>query len=73
MDANSSAGFAPWRVRLHRVRLHIDSFSDQVLQIDLSHTKKRRQYCVHDATKHVFFSFFDPLKVTDELEIESLR
>ena len=23
-------------------------------------------------TKHVYFSFFNPLKVTDELEIESL-
>ena len=37
-----------------------------------SHTEKKRQYCVHDETKHVYFSFFNPLKVTDELEIESL-
>ena len=26
----------------------------------------------YDETKHVYFSFFNPLKVTDELEIESL-
>ena len=62
-----SAGFAPWRVGPH-----IDSSSDQVLQIYLSHTEKKRQYCVHDETKHVYFSLFNPLMVTDELEIESL-
>ena len=50
----------------------IDSSSDQVLQIYLSHTEKKRQYCAHDATKEVYFLFFNPLKVTDELEIESL-
>ena len=33
---------------------------------------RKRQYCAHDATKHVYFSFFNPLKVTDQLEIESL-
>ena len=60
------AGFAPWRVRLH-----IDSSSDQLLQIYRSHTEKKRQ-CAHDETKHVYFSFFNPLKVTDELEIETL-
>ena len=27
----------------------------------------------YDETKHVYFSFFNPLKVTDELEIVSLR
>ena len=31
-----------------------------------------RQYSAHDETKHVYFSFFSPVKVTDELEIESL-
>ena len=46
--------------------------SDQVLQIYPSHTEKKRQYCAHDETKHVYFSFFNPLKVTCELEIESL-
>ena len=33
-----SAGFAPWRVHPHRVRSHVDSSSDQVLQIYLFHT-----------------------------------
>ena len=33
---------------------------------------KKRQYCTHYETKHVYFSFFNPVKVTDELEIESL-
>ena len=62
-----SAGFAPWRVRPH-----INSSSDQVLQIYRSHTEKKRQHCAHDETKHVYFSFFNPLKVTDKLELESL-
>ena len=67
-----SAGFAPWRVCPHRVQPHIDLSSDQVLQIDLFHTEKKRQYCAPDATKHVYFSFFNALKVTDLLEIGSL-
>ena len=67
-----SAGFAPWRVRSHRVCPHIDSCSDQVLQIYLSRAEKKRQSCAHDATKHNYFLFFNPLKVTDELGIESL-
>ena len=62
-----SAGFAPWRVHPR-----IDSSSDQVLQRNLSHREKKRQYCAHDETKHVYFSFFNPLKVTDGLAIESL-
>ena len=33
-----SAGFAPWRARTHQVHPHINSSSDQVLQIYLSHT-----------------------------------
>ena len=45
--------------------------SDQVLQIYLSHTEKKRQYCAHDETKHVYFSFFNLLKVTDELRMSS--
>ena len=36
-----SAGFGPWRVRPHRVRPHIDSSSDQVLQIYHSHSEKK--------------------------------
>ena len=36
-----SANFTPWRVRPHQVRPHIDSSSDQVLQIYLSHTEKK--------------------------------
>ena len=67
-----SAGFAPWRVGPYRVHPHIDSSSDQVLKIYLSHTEKKRQYRLHDATKHVYFSFFNPVKVSDEFEIESL-
>ena len=34
--------------------------------------RKKRQYFAQDATKHIYFSFFNPLKVTDVLEIESL-
>ena len=34
--------------------------------------REKRQYCALNETKHVYFSFFNPLKVTDELEIESL-
>ena len=41
-----AAGFAPWRVRPH-----IDSTSDQVLKIELTHTEKKRQHCAHDGTK----------------------
>ena len=67
-----SAGFTPWQVCPQQVCPHIDSSSDQVLQIYRFHTKKKRQYCAHDETKHVYFSFFNPLKVTDELKTESL-
>ena len=38
-----SAGFAPWRVCPHPVCSHINSSSNQVLQIYLSHTVKKRQ------------------------------
>ena len=55
----------------HRVRPHIDSSSDQALLIYLSYTGKR-QHCVHDETTQVYFSFFNPLKVTDELERKTL-
>ena len=34
---------------------------------------KKREYCANDETKDVYFSFFNPLKVTDELKIESLE
>ena len=34
--------------------------------------RKKRQYCAYDETKHVYFSFFNLLNVTEELEIESL-
>ena len=57
---------------LWRVRPHIDSSSDQVLKIYLSLTEKKRQRCADDETKHVYLSFFNPLKVTGELEIEIL-
>ena len=67
-----SARFTPWRVRTHQVCPHINSSNDQVFQIYLSHTEKKRQYCAHDETEHVNFSFFNPLKVTDEREITSL-
>ena len=40
-----SAGFAPWRVRPHRVRPHIYSSSDQVPQIYLSRTEKKDILC----------------------------
>ena len=44
MQCLVAAGFAPWRVRPHRVRPHIDSSSDQVLKI-------YRSLTVHDETK----------------------
>ena len=65
-----SANFTPWRVRPPPSSPYIDSSSDQVLQIYLSHSEKKRQYCEHDETKLVYFSFFNPLKVNDELEID---
>ena len=34
--------------------------------------REKIQYGAHDETKHVYFSFFKPLKVTDKLEKESL-
>ena len=69
-----SAGFAPWRVRLHRVRPHIDSSSDQLRKIYLSHTEKKDNIVrMMQQNMIVYFSFFNPLKVTDELEIESLE
>ena len=65
-----AAGFAPWQVRPH-----IDSTSDQVLKIYLSLNEKKKRHCAHNETKpptHVYFSFFNPLKVTGELELEIL-
>ena len=64
-----AAGFAPWQVHPHQVHRHIDSSSDKVL------TEKTWQHCAHlkqNHRTHVYFSFFNPLKVTGELEIESL-
>ena len=65
-----AAGFAPWHVRPH-----IDSTSDQVLKTYLSLTEKKKDIvCMmkQNHTKHVYFLFFNPLKVTGKLEIESL-
>ena len=70
-----SAGFAPWRARPHRVRPHIDSASDQVLQLIChSRTEEKKTLLCARCKKLVYFSSFnqEPLKVTDELEIESL-
>ena len=72
MASSVSAGFAPWRVRPHWFRPHIDSSSDQVLQIYLSHTKKKDNIVRTMKRKDVYFSFFNPLKVIDKLETESL-
>ena len=55
---------------------HIDSSSDQVLKIIFPLPRKKDnavRTMNQNHTKHVYFSFFNPLKVTDELEIESLR
>ena len=65
-----AVGFAPWRVRPH-----IDSTSREVVKIQLSLSENKRQHCAHDETKphkDVYFLFFNPLKATGELEIESL-
>ena len=55
VDPAVSAGFAPWRVRPHRVRPHIDSSSDQVLQIYRSHTEKKDNI-VHMMKQNMFIS-----------------
>ena len=60
-----AAGFAPWRVCPH-----IDSSSDKVLKIYLSLTKKKDNIVrpmKQNHTKHVYFSFLNPLKVADKL------
>ena len=72
-----AAGFAPRRVRPHRVRPHIDSTSAQVLRINPSLTAKKNKDNIartikQNHTKHVHSSFFNHLKVTGELEIKSL-
>ena len=67
-----STGFAPWWVRPHRVRSHIDSSSDQVLQIYLSHTEKKKTILCIRWNKTCLFLVFNLLNVNDELEIESL-
>ena len=46
-----SAGFAPWRIRPH-----IDSSSDQVLQIYLSHTEKKKDNIVRTMKQNLFIS-----------------
>ena len=45
-----SAGFAPWRVRPH-----IDSSSDQVLQIYLSHSEKKKTVLCAGCNKTCLF------------------
>ena len=71
-----AVGFAPWRVRPHRVCPLIDSTSDQVLKIHFSVTEKKGNM-VHmmkqNHKKHVYFLFLNPLKVPGKLEIESLE
>ena len=57
-----AAGFVPWRVRPH-----IDSISCPILKMYLSLTdKKDNIVCTmkQNHTKHVCFTFFDPLKFT---------
>ena len=52
------------------------STSDQVLKTNLSHTKRKDstvRMIKQNRTKHIYFSLFNPLKVTGELEIESLE
>ena len=52
-----------------------DSSSNQVLKIYLSLAEKKdnlERKMKQNHTKHVYFSFFNPWKVTDQLEIESL-
>ena len=69
-----SCWFHPMASSPHQVRPHIDSTSDQVLKIYLSLTEKKDNIvCTmkQNHTKHVYFSFFNPLKVTDDLKVES--
>ena len=47
----AAAGFPPWRVCPHQVRLHVNSTSNQVLKIYLSLTEKKRQDCAYEETK----------------------
>ena len=71
-----AAGFAPWRVRPHRVHPHSDSTGNQVLKIHLSLTEKKDNIvCMmkQNYTKHVYSLSLNPLKMAGELEIESLE
>ena len=68
--ATVAAGFAPWLVRPH-----IDSTSDQVLKISFSLREKKDNIVrtiKQNHTKHIYFSLFNPLKVTGHFEIERL-
>ena len=71
----TAAGFTPWRVHPYQVCPHINSTSNQVLKIYLYLTDKKDNIVStvkQNHTKHVYFSFFNPLKGTGDLEIESL-
>ena len=50
LETRAPTGFAPWRVRLH-----IDSSNDQVLQIYLSHTEKKDNFAC-TMKKNMFIS-----------------
>ena len=70
-----AASFAPWRVRLRRVRSSSTQLAIKCLKFIFLLLRKKdnivRKTKQHN-TKHVYFSFSNPLKVTGELEIESL-
>lgn len=66
-----AAGFTPWQVHPH-----IESTSDQMFKIYLSFTEKNDNLLFmmkQNHSKLVYFSFFNPLKVTGKLERESLE
>ena len=77
VDCMVAAAFAPWWVCNH-----IHSTSNQVLKMKQNHTMKQNHNetkwnetttMKQNHTKHVYFSFFNPLKATSELEIKSLE
>jgi len=58
-----AGGFAPKRVYTHRIHTYIDSTGDQELKIYLSLTDNIVGIMKQKDTKHVYLSFFNPLKV----------
>ena len=64
-----SAGFIHNKFRRRKLIISSDHITIQFIFLI---PRKKTILCTHNETKPVYFSFFNPLKVTDKLEIESL-